>query len=481
MAHGSAWMIGMRWALRLTGFVSTAILARLLLPEDFGIVAMAAIFAGLLDTAAYTGVDLALIRGGESSRERLNSAWTIQLLQAAIVAVLLIVVAPAAAGYFGEPRVEIVMLWLAVRSVVDGLRNIGVVAFRKELDFAKEFRFNLYAKTLNLVVVVAAAVWFRNYLALVVGMVSSAVVGVALSYAMHPYRPRLSLAAAKGLWSFSSWLLVSRIGSFLNRKADQLVVGGVVGTTAIGNYHVANEFATIPTSEIVMPIRGALYPTLSRLQDPNALRDATLQTFGAVAIACFSLGFGLMATAPEFVVLVLGAQWKAAIPLVEWLAIYGAIAGLAAMLEVPMWVHGKTHVSAIQSWLELLLLLPLLMVAVRWGGVEGAAMARTAIAAIMLPLMMWLTARACALRFADLASAAWRPLAAAILMAVCLRTIVPRFDYAIVALVVKVALGASVFFVAILALWALSGRPGGFEKVVIERIRSLASARRDRG
>ena len=239
-------MIGMRWALRLTGLVSTAILARLLLPADFGIVAMAAVFAGLLDTAAYTGVDLALIRAGENTPERMNSAWSIQLLQAWIVALLILGVSPLAVAYFHEPRVATVMFWLAAKSVIDGLQNIGIVEFRRELNFSKEFRFNLYGKLLNLAIVIGAAFYFRNYLALVIGLVSSSAMSVVLSYVMHPYRPRWSLAEARHLWSFSNWLLVSRVGSFLSRKADEFIVGGAVGSAALGNYHVAAEIATMP-------------------------------------------------------------------------------------------------------------------------------------------------------------------------------------------------------------------------------------------
>src|SRR5207249_5304962 len=105
-----------------------------------------------------------------------------------------------------------------------GFQNIGVVSFRMELDFAKEFRFNLYTKLINLAVVVSAALVFRNYLALVVGMVSGAIINVVLSYVMHSYRPRFSVAEVRHLWSFSNWLLVSTVGSFLTRKADQFIV-----------------------------------------------------------------------------------------------------------------------------------------------------------------------------------------------------------------------------------------------------------------
>lgn len=471
LIHGSAWMIGMRWALRLTGLVSTAILARLLMPSDFGIVAMATVFAGLLDTAAYTGVDLALIRSKENTPERMNSAWTIQLIQALVVAMLLAAVSPFAAWYFHEPRVMPVILWLAVRSVLDGLQNIGIVEFRRNLDFAKEFRFNLYAKVLNLAIVIGAAYALRNYLALVIGLVSSSMISLFLSYRMHPYRPRLALSEARHLWSFSNWLLVSRIGTFLSQKSDEFIVGGAVGSTPLGRYHIAAEIATIPTVELVMPLRRALFPTLSGLQHDGAkFSTATLQTFGALATLCFSLGFGMHATAREAVALVLGEKWLAVVPLVQWLALYGAFAGLASVLETSMWVSGKTHVSAIRSWVEFGVLVPLLIFAVRRDGVEGAAIVRAGVSFAVLPMMLWLTSSVCPIRLVDLVRVSWRALASAILMAFVVETM-PFPASTALALIAKVSAGALVFSASLLVLWVASGRPSGFESVLLARSR----------
>ena len=167
--RGTAWMIGARWATRLIGLVSMVILARLLAPEDYGLIAMAMLAYGLLETIAYAGVDLALMRQGADTRAHFDTAWTVQLIQGAFVGVLLLVAAPLTAAYFSEPRAVAVIQCIALRSVIDGAQNIGIVSFRKELDFAKEFRFTLYSKLINFLVIVGAAFWFRNYWALVVG------------------------------------------------------------------------------------------------------------------------------------------------------------------------------------------------------------------------------------------------------------------------------------------------------------------------
>lgn len=234
LVRGSAWMVAARWATRLIGLVSTVILARLLAPEDFGIVAIALIAVGLLETVGYAGVDLALMRPGANSREHFDTAWTIQIIQGLLIAVLLVVFAPWVGLLFSEPRTVGVVQVIALRPLISGFENIGVVAFRKELDFAKDFRFTVYTKLANFAIVVGSAYCLENYWALTIGMTSGSVIAVILSYLMHPYRPRLSLVHVREMWGFSQWLIISRVGSFLNRKTDEVVVGRLLGTSVMG-------------------------------------------------------------------------------------------------------------------------------------------------------------------------------------------------------------------------------------------------------
>jgi len=470
-------MIASRWAMRLVGLVSTIILARLLMPEDFGLVAMVLIAYGLLETISYAGVDLALMRGGADSRDYYDTAWTVQILQGLFITVCLLASAPLVAWYFNEPRALAVMLWTAPRALLESLTNIGVVAFRKELDFAKEFRFQLYIKAINFVVVIAAALVMRNYWALVFGSLFAAALSVALSYLMHPYRPRLSMSRAREIWSFSQWLMISRVGSFLNRRCDEFVVGGVAGTAAMGSYHVAAELATLPSNELVMPIRRAMYPTLSKIADRGEdFVAAVLSSFSTVAAICLFAAFTLMVMAPEVVAVVLGAKWTDTVPLIRWLAVFGGFSALLLVLEVPLWVAGKTNVSAFQSWTELAVIVPATLLAVHAWGAEGAAAARAAVAVAMVPLMMALTARSGGVAFGRLSSALWRPLAAALLMSAIVLALplpAPAGPLAtLAALVLKGGACVVLYPALIWGLWRLAGRPSGFEPAAIEFLRA---------
>lgn len=475
---GSAWMIGARWAMRLIGLLSTVILARLLVPEDFGIIAMAMIVVGLLETIAYAGVDLALMRDGRSSREHYDTAWTVQLIQGALVALLLLAAAPFATGYFAEPRAAGAIQVLALRSLIGGLQNIGVVEFRKELNFAKEFRFTLYTKLLNFLILVGAALVFRNYWAIVLAMASGSIIVVVLSFGMHPYRPRLSLARVSEIWGFSQWLMVSRIGAYLSNRTDSFCVGAVLGTSAMGGYHVASELSSMPSSELVMPVRRALYPTLAKLEtDPEAFNSAVLSSFAVIAALCLSVGMGLMALAPDVVRLFLGAKWIEVIPVVQLLAVHGSLSALVLVLEVPLWVKGQTRLSAVQTWLEFGALVPLLWWLTHQLGATGAALARVGVGASMVPLMMLLVARTGCVRSGQLASVLWRPLLASFAMAAAVLNIGLDGLPLPLLMAIKIGLGGIAYGVALLLLWLMVGRPDGVEAQALRKVRSLLAAR----
>jgi O-antigen/teichoic acid export membrane protein len=143
------------------------------------------------------------------------------------------------------------------------------------------------------------------------------------------------------------------------------------------------------------------------------------------------------------------------------------------VLEVPMWVKGRTNVSALQSWLEVVALVPLLVIGITWYGIEAAAMSRALVAAVMLPMMMSLASRYCGIGFGELARVVWRPLLSAIVMAACLAAL-PSGNGHVFALFGKAALGSVVYVSILLLSWALSGRPDGIERIVMGRLIKVA-------
>src|SRR5262249_39693057 len=149
MAQGAAWMVSMRWTIRAIGLVNSIILARILAPEDFGLVAMVTVVLGLLDSLIDAHVELALLRKREVERSLDDSAWTLQALTGAVKGLVYMGAGPLLAAYYGDPRVETIAFIIALRPAIEGFENIGQVNFRRELRFDKEFRYWVYRRVLT--------------------------------------------------------------------------------------------------------------------------------------------------------------------------------------------------------------------------------------------------------------------------------------------------------------------------------------------
>lgn len=476
MVRGSLWMVAMRWALRLIGLTSTVILARLLSPADYGVVAMAMAIVGFLNVFTFTNFDLALIQRADAERSHYDTAWTLQIVQGAVLSLVLILVAPLGARYFDEPRVQAAIQVLALMPLFEGFTNIGIVAFRKELDFAKEFRFYTYVRVINFFVIVGFALLLHNYWALIIGTVAAAFLRVVLSFVMHPFRPRLSLVRTQDIWSYSQWMLLFHIGNYLWNKMDAFIVGRIAGVNEMGTYHLASEISEMPTAEVVQPLGRALFPTYTRLaSNPEEAAAAFLRVFGTVSFLCLPLGMGLAVVAPEMVNVVLGARWDPVAPLIRWLAIATMLTGLVHTAGTYLSAVGRQKDTATLTWINVVVLLPAAVAGGLFNGVAGVAEARTAAAVLSLLITLQFVTRDPGVTVSGLVYQFWRPLLASLVMVALVIGFEGNMEGTTVfRLAVKVATGATVFMSGALALWALSGRPDGTERYVINNTRRIA-------
>jgi O-antigen/teichoic acid export membrane protein len=476
LLKGSIWMIALRWSMRLTGVVSTMVLARLLTPADFGIVTMALIFVGLMESLNMGGQQLALIRLAAPAREHYDTAWTLYVIMGFVVGAAIATLAPLTRLYFSDPRVVPVMQWLALRSVIGGFENIGTVDFRRDLQFQRSFLYSCFPKLVSLVVVVPFAVFLRSYWALVIAMLASELSQIVLSYIMHPYRPRFSLARVDDILSFSFWALFRLIGQYANTQVDQAAVGGVSGVAAMGRYSLATDLATLPSREVNEPMVTALYPVMATvIGDDQRLRELYLRTLCWSAIICASTSVGVTCVAHDLVRLVLGPKWADAEPLVGWLALSAGVLGLSSGAYTTFDVIGRPYLGARMQWTRLLLLVAAIApVAYLTHNAQFIAATRLVVTIIFVPNLFFVVGRAIGVSPHDYLRAFWRPFAAAGVMAATI--FFANIHLSLVSplrLLCDVLLGAATYGATLFLLWVLSGRPNTPERDLITFLQSL--------
>lgn len=476
MAAGAAWMVLFKLSERTLSLVSMLVLARLLVPADFGLVAIASSVIAFLEVFIALGLDVALISKPNVTREHYDSAWTFKVLLGLGVALLLLILSGPAAWFFNEPRVSDVIRVLAIGSFVQGLENIGVVDFRKELRFATEFRFQIAKRVIMLAVTLPLAFTLHNYWALAIGAVSGRVAWVLLSYLAHPFRPRFSLAKVRDLLSISGWLVLSSTLYYFREQSSNIALGRLAGPRATGLYTLSYDFASLPTQQLIAPINRAVLPGLVKLSaQPAELARSALTVFALTATLAIPAGVGLAATAPIVVPLLLGHQWLDAVPVLQLLALASSTTALLSSSWAAFLALQSPRTPALVDCGFVAILAVLLIVLCPRFGAQGAAAAALITAVLIVPVNYALLFRKLKLRLRGLPAIVVRPVIASTVMYFALRQPVTAMMSTssagmLVALLALIAIGSIVYLIVLTLLWILWRRPAGPETLALEWI-----------
>ena len=380
---GGLWTLGLRLSYRALGFVRTIVLARLLFPADFGLIAMAMLVVTGLDNITQTGFQQALIQKKSDIGECLDTAWAVTLARNLVLCLILVLTAPLVAGFFEAPRLTDVIRVVSLSVLLSGFANIGIVYFQRDLEFDKQFGFEWWASLAEFALTVLLAFLLRDVWALVWGGLAGNVLRVFLSYVLHPYRPSLRFNASvfRELLDFGKWVSGFAVVGCTVGQLDSILIGRMLGAETLGYYQMAFLTAVIPSSEVAIAVSMVVFPSYSMLQDqPARLKESFEKVLQVAAMVCMPIGLGILAVAPEFVRIILGERWQGIALIMQVLSVMGiakALEGTTNSLVMavgrPGWLMGF---SALQLCLLAASLYPL---TARWG-IHGAAIAVTSTA-----------------------------------------------------------------------------------------------------
>lgn len=476
-ARAVGWMMILKLAMRSLSLVSTLILVRLLSPQDFGLVAMAMVLIAMMDLISWMSLDVVLIHNQSAERKHYDTAWTFNVLFKSASAVILIALAHPAALYYDETRVSTLILVLAAAQFLSGFENIGIVNFRKNMQFDREFKFMFLRKLAGFLVTVPLAFLLRNYWALIIGQVFSKVFGLVASYVMESYRPRFSLAARGEIFSFSKWMMLTNIIHAIRLRAAELIVGRIEGARELGFFNISAEISNTPTTELVAPINRAVFPAYAKISDKlTSLRSGYLSVIAVIALVATPAGMGIAATAELLVPVALGEAWLSTIPLFAILATNGVVVALQTNIASAYMALGKPHIVTAINAAYLVVLLSSTIPATMHFGVEGAAWSFLGTSLLLAPVAYGVMFRTIQLPVQTFLANMWRPIVSAAVMFVATRAFVGWLldlqDGAarLVDLLLAVGFGAALYTGLILLLWQLSGRPQGAESYVIDTV-----------
>ena len=471
-ARGAGWLYGYRWLERLLDFLAIVVLARILSPDDFGLVAIAASFVTIIEGLAAFDVNKALIRIRDEARELYDSAWTLSVARGVLSALVMLAIAPL----LTDERIGAVMCALAASPVLTGLANPRFVAFERDLIYSKLAVQTLGARVGSFCVTVAVAILTRSYWALVVGMLVGSLITLVLSYLLRPYRPRFSFARFADIFGFSGWLSLTTIVTTLSMQTDKLIVGRLLGVADAGLYFMTQRIGVLPTRELVSPLQRVLFPSFSGLaHDRQRLRRLVRESINVLGSLSLPAGCGFALVAADFVPLALGEKWTAIVPLLMVLVPYLGLRATLSMTLPCVMALGRTRLLFQVSLLYALVHLPAFVYGTAVYGLPGTIWSIVAAGVLYSYLNVWMLRRTLDIRLGEIAAQLRRPLCATLLMigAVLAVTAVAPPGWAAAGgawlpLLAKTAVGGVVYCGALYGIWRLEGRPEGIERRLLQ-------------
>jgi O-antigen/teichoic acid export membrane protein len=336
------------------------ILARILAPADFGLVAIGMVSLAVMTSLTDFGIVPALIQQPAGNKRHLDTAWTIGLVRGAGINIIMLIAAPFIAHAFGEPEATNIIRLLAVTTLLQAGASIEVAALARQLKFKQLALIRLSAAVCNTIVSVLLARSLGAW-AIVWGTVAGAITNLIASYVVAPYRPRFRAesVATSSLMRFGRWIFAIGVISVMADAAIRWVVTNRLGVAELGLYFMAARLAYLPYQVITELVGEVAFPMYAQLQEN---REKATRAFRTVFVSMLALllptSLIMIVLIPDLVAVVLGERWIGATTVMQ-LLVAVCVAGVVGDSIIPLLkgVGSPKKVAALDL-LQLVIVIP---------------------------------------------------------------------------------------------------------------------------
>lgn len=331
---GSFWTVFSNIASQLVTFSVTVVLARLLTPGDFGVVAISSVFVGVIILFQDLGMGAALIQRQNIDEDYLSTSFTVSLLAGVLLASLLAVSSPFIADFYNEKILRDILLVSSVGFILSPFTSIHTTMLSKRLEFRKLSLINLGNHSLSGLISVILAFMGYGVWSMVLGKILSQPIFIPAVWAIVRWvpRPRIIKRCFYDLFGYSSNLLGFNLMNFFARNLDNLIIGKYLGAGPLGYYSVAYNLMLKPLQLISWSMGKVLFPVFSTIQDDlERTRSVYLKVLRSISLITFPMMTGLFMVAEEFILSVYGTRWEPAVLPLKLLCIVGAIQSIGTV------------------------------------------------------------------------------------------------------------------------------------------------------
>jgi PST family polysaccharide transporter len=377
VSRAVTWSAVDAWGSTFFSFVVMVVLARLIAPESFGLVAMALVYISLVSILVQQGLGAALVQRETVEVEHLDSAFWVSLATGVVLSFASVLAAGPVAAAFREPDLAPIVQLMSLSLILNGLQGTQRSILERELAFDQLAKRSLLATSIGGAAGITAALAGMGVWSLVIQMLVNAAVGTIVLWRVSEWRPglRVSRRHFGDLFSFSANVLGHNLVNFVNRRADDLLIGWFLGPVALGFYTIAY---TLPLKNVmgllVDVLNRVAFPMFSRVQaDTSRMRSGFYVATRYTSLIAFPAFLGLAAVAPELVLTAYGDQWAPSIPVLQVLCMIGILHSVFYFNDAVMLATGKASWRFWLAALNAVANVVAFAIAVRWGIVAVAA------------------------------------------------------------------------------------------------------------
>lgn len=373
---GVLWSAIQNWGTQVISFLVFFVLARLLEPKAFGLVALAGVFFSFMELFLGQGFANALVQRDELEPEHLDTAFWINLSIGGILMAIAIAFAAPIANWFDQPQLAPILQWMSPSFLLAALSDVQQTLFRRQLAFKALSMRSLVATFIGGLVGVIMALLGLGVWSLVGQRLSNALAGVLVLWWASEWRPglKVSLRHAKELFSFGISIMGSQLLTFFVLRADDFLVGKFLGAVELGYYTIAYRVLLMITQLLYTTTNQVVLPTFSRLQqEPERMRRGLYNATQLSSLISLPLCFGMAALAPELVLGLFGEQWLPSVTTMQVLAFVGPMQLSQGIVSSAITALGKPNWNLKVNFLNAIASVVAFSLAVQWGIVAVAA------------------------------------------------------------------------------------------------------------
>lgn len=342
LISSSALMVAAKVLQRSIGLISLLILARLLRPEDFAIVAIVSMVIYLFDVLSSAGSEQYIIHKTTLEEGDLNTAWTLDILIKGCLWLLLVLSAPFIADFYNNPGLQYILYLSSLVLPLNALRNPILHSLKRQLEYSLIFKLSIFQKLFSFAIVMNIVFIYPTYWALIVGDVAAALVFTLGSYFLNTYRPSLTLKHMGSQWVFSKWMLIKNVVGYVRSQIDTFFVSKLFDAGTLGRFYVARDIVMLPGQNIILP---AIQPILAAFRhqstNPKGLASQLNQTLIVVTSITVPIVTYIWQFPEPIIDTLLGQQWIESYKLLPFLSLLILYIPYVLLFEQILIARGK--------------------------------------------------------------------------------------------------------------------------------------------